>query len=145
MNFTRCFLMLLFYVLQHIPSLLCLVRAIGTCKLGRLATVQRLFPSIRFSATRFMSQYVVQLSIYGFSDCWVWWHIQRVNFHFMLGFFSFFLECCSTQLRISVSLFSCRLINTPWHRSCKISMIQSPVIQLQSFIEFCPINNLVYL
>jgi hypothetical protein len=94
-NFTRRFLMPLFYVLQHIPSLLCLVRAIGTCKLGRLATVQRLFPSMRFSAARFMSQYVVHLSIYGFSDCRVWWHIQRVNIHLMLGFLSFFLECCS--------------------------------------------------
>lgn len=142
-NCTRCFLMPQFYMLQHIPPLLCLVRAIGTCKLGCLATVQRLFPSVWFSTTCFMSNYMAHLSIYGVSDRRMWRPVLLVNIHYMLGVL--FLECFSMQLKTVMCFNSCRLINTPWHRSCKISMIQSPVILLQSFIEFCPLNNIVYL
>jgi hypothetical protein len=144
-NFTRCFLMPQFYMLQHIPPLLCLVRAIGTRILGCLATVQWRFPSVWFSTTCFMSKYVAQLSIYGVSDWRVWWPTHPVNIHCMLGFLGYFLERFITQLKTFMRLISCCLINTPWHRSCKISMIQSQVILLQSFIEFCPLNNLVYL
>lgn len=143
-NFTRCFLMPQFYMLQHIPPLFCLVWAIGTCEMGCLATVQWLFRSVQFFTTCFIDKYLAQMSTYGVSDWRVWWPIHPANIQGMFGFASYFLECFITQLQTFTCSILCCLINTRWLHSCKISMIQSPVIMLQSFIEFCPLNR-VYL
>jgi hypothetical protein len=138
-NFTRCILMLQFYMLQHIPPLLWLVRAIRTHELGRLATVQWLFLSVWFPIIHFINKDLGWISTHCVSDWQMWWPTHPANIHYMFGFLSLF-----TQPKTFICFISRGFINTQWLRSCKTSIIQSPLIMLHSSTEFYSLNG-VYL